>query len=114
LLRLLGPVVVLTSVSVIGTGVMLALIGPSGMWLFLHKASFVLWFGAMTAHVLAYVWRLPRLASGDLASRASEVLAGRAARWLLLAASVLTGLLLAVLTVHSAGAWMGISALGHR
>jgi hypothetical protein len=114
LLRLLGPVVVLTSVSVIGTGVMLALIGPSGMWLFAHKASFVLWFGAMTVHVLAYVWRLPRLASGDLASRASEVLAGRAARWLLLTASVLTGLLLAVLTVHSAGAWMGISALGHR
>ena len=117
LLRLLGPVVLLTSVSVIGTGVMLALIGPSGTWLFLHKASFVLWFGAMTVHVLAYVWRLPRLASGDLASRAgrraSKVLAGRAARWLLLTASVLTGLLLAVLTVHGVGAWMGISALGH-
>jgi hypothetical protein len=96
---------------------MLALIGPSGMWLFLHKASFVLWLGAMTVHVLAYVWRLPRLASGDLASRAgrraSEVLAGRAARWLLLTASVLTGLLLAVLTVHGMGAWTGISALGH-
>ena len=111
LLRLLGPVVLLTSVSVIGTGVMLALVGPSGTWLFLHKASFVLWFGAMTVHVLAYVWRLPRLASGDLASRAgrraSEVLAGRAARWLLLTASVLTGLLLAVLTVHRAGAWFG-------
>jgi hypothetical protein len=112
LLRLLGPVVVLTSVSVIGTGVMLALTGPGGRtWLFLHKASFVLWFGAMTVHVLAYIWRLPRLASGDLAARAgrraNEVLAGRAARWLLLTASVLTGLLLAVLTVHWAGAWTG-------
>jgi len=117
LLRLLGPLVLLTSASVIGTGVMLALIGPGGMWLFLHKASFVLWFGAMTVHVLAYVWRLPRLAGADLAGRAgrraSEVLAGRAARWLLLTASVLTGLLLAVLTVHSVGAWMGISGLGH-
>ena len=108
LLRLLGPVVLLTSVSVIGTGVMLALIGPSGMWLFLHKASFVLWFGAMTVHVLAYVWRLPRLASGDLPSRVGEVLAGRAARWLLLTASILTGLLLAVLTVHRTGIWLGI------
>lgn len=117
LLRLLGPVVLLTSGSVIGTGVMLALLGPGGTWLFLHKASFVLWFGAMTVHVLAYVWRLPRLAGADLAGRAgrraSEVLAGRAARWLLLTASVLTGLLLAVLTVHSVGAWMGISGLGH-
>jgi len=116
LLRLLGPVVLLTSVSVIGTGVMLAVTGPGGwMWLLLHKASFVLWFGAMTVHVLAYVWRLPRLARGDLASRAgrraTEVLAGRAARWLLLAASVLTGLLLAVLTIHRADAWTALFGL---
>jgi hypothetical protein len=118
LLRLLGPVVLLTSVAVIGTGVMLALTGPGGRaWLLLHKASFVLWFGAMTVHVLAYIWRLPHLARGDLAGRAgrraSEVLAGRAARWLLLTASVLAGLLLAVLTVHWAGAWAGLSGLGH-
>ena len=118
LLRLLGPVVLLTSVAVIGTGVMLALTGPGGgAWLFLHKASFVLWFGAMTVHVLAYVWRLPRLIGSDLATRAGrqaqEVLAGRSARWLLLTASLLTGLLLAVLTVHGMGAWTGISALGH-
>jgi hypothetical protein len=118
LLRLLGPVVVLTSVAVIGTGVMLALTGPGGgIWLFLHKASFVLWFGAMTVHVLAYVWRLPRLARGDLASRAgrraNQVLAGRGARWLLVTASVLAGLLLAVLTIHWAGTWAGFLGPGH-
>jgi hypothetical protein len=89
---------------------MLALTGPGGTtWLFLHKASFVLWFCAMTVHVLAYLWRLPHLVRGDLASgagrRATQVLAGRAARWLLLTASVLTGLLLAVLTTHWAAAW---------
>jgi hypothetical protein len=108
---MLGPVVLTTSLSVIGTGIMLAITGPSGLgtWLVLHRASFVLWFGAMTVHVLAHVWRLPRLISGDLASRvghrAHEVLAGRPARWLLLAASILTGLLLAMLTVHRAGLW---------
>ena len=117
LLRMLGPVVVLTSVAVIGTGVLLALPGPGGgAWLFLHKASFVLWFGAMTVHVLAYVWRLPRLARGELASRAgrraSQVLAGRTARWLLLTASILTGLLLAMLTIHRAGAWPGLPGPG--
>jgi hypothetical protein len=116
LMRLLGPAVLVTSVLVIGTGVMLAVTGPgAGMWLLLHKASFVLWFGVMTVHVLAYLWRLPGLARGDLAGRAgrraNEVLAGRAARWLLLAASVLAGLLLAVLTIHRAGAWTGLFGL---
>ncbi len=114
LLRVLGPVVMITSLTVLGTGVMLAITGPSGLgtWLFLHRASFVLWFGAMTVHVLAYVWRLPRLISGDLVTRASyraqEVLAGRPARFLLLAASLLTGLLLAMLTVHRTGVWLGV------
>jgi hypothetical protein len=113
LLRVLGPVVMITSVSVIGTGVMLAVTGPGdmGAWFFLHKASFVLWFCAMTVHVSAYVWRLPRLIAADLTgragSRAHELLAGRQARWLLLTASVLAGLLLAMLTVHRAGAWLG-------
>jgi hypothetical protein len=35
------------------------------------------------------------------------VLAGRRARWLLLTASVLTGLLLGVLSFHEAAAWLG-------
>ena len=102
-----------TSLSVLGTGVMLAIVGPSGVgtWLFLHRASFILWFGAMTMHVLAYAWRLPRLVSGDPATRAGyraqEVLAGRPARWLLLAASLLTGLLLAVITLNRVGLWFG-------
>jgi hypothetical protein len=116
-LRVLGPVVILTSLAVIGTGVMLALAGPGrGVFLLAHKAAFVLWFGAMTVHVLAYVWRLPRLVGSDLARRAGhraeEVLGGRAARWLLLTASLLTGLLLAVLTVHLAGPWAAASGAG--
>jgi hypothetical protein len=86
--------VLITSVGVIGTGVVLALAGSSaGPWLFLHKAFFVLWFGVMTIHVLTYVWRLPGLIGADLRgpagfNRARGVLAGRATRWLLLTASI--------------------------
>jgi hypothetical protein len=109
-MRLLGPFVILTSVAVIGTGVVLGFAGGGASgWLFLHKAAFVLWFGAMTIHVLAYVWRLPRLIGSDLAGRAERgrrVLAGRPARLLLLSASVLSGALLAVLTVHQASGWL--------
>jgi hypothetical protein len=113
LLRLLGPLVLITSAGVLGTGVALAFArSAAGPWLFLHKAFFVLWFGVMTVHVLAYVWRLPRLIGPDLTrraglTRAGRVLAGRSTRWILLAASVAGGLLIAAMTVHLAGPWAG-------
>jgi hypothetical protein len=118
LLRLLGPFVLATSLGVLGTGVALAFTGPSaGPWLFLHKATFVLWFGVMTIHVLAHAWRLPRLIGPDLRSRAGyertlAVLAGRPARWLLLTASILGGLLIAMLTLHLAAPWTGSHRFG--
>lgn len=109
LLRVLGPVVLATSLGVLGTGVMLAVDeSAAGPWLFLHKACFILWFGAMTIHVLAYIWRVPGLIGADLAShRGAQILAGRPARWLLLAASILAGLVIALTTVHLAVPWGG-------
>jgi hypothetical protein len=116
-LRVLGPFVILTSLAVIGTGIMLGLTGPGpSIWVLAHKAAFVLWFGAMAIHVLTYIWRLPRLVGSDLASRAGyraeQALGGRAARWLLLTAALLTGLLLAVTTVHLAGPWTAVPGPG--
>jgi hypothetical protein len=105
LLRLLGPMVVLTSLAVLGTGVVLAATGPgSGQWLFWHKASFVLWFGCMTIHVLAYALRLPGLLAGS-ADRTRQALAGARLRWLLLAAALGAGLVIALLTVHLSARW---------
>jgi hypothetical protein len=111
LLRLIGPLVILTSAGVLGSGVMLAVAGPAGRgpWLLLHKASFILWFGVMTIHVLAYAPRLPRLLLQGRA-RASAAIPGGAARWLLLGASLAGGILVAVLTVHWSAQW-GAGAL---
>ncbi len=113
LLRLLGPVVVLTSCGVIGTGVLLAFAGPRpGPWLFLHKAFFVLWFGVMTIHVLAYLPRLARLAAAGWrggrpgpGGRPGVVVGGSPARLALLATALAGGAVLAVLTIHLAGPW---------
>jgi hypothetical protein len=99
---------------------MLAIVGPSGRqpWLLYHKATFILWFAAMAIHVLAYAPRLPRLLYAEArgaalpqdgshghAARAAQVLGGRAVRLSLLAASLLAGLAIALLTVHLAGPW---------
>jgi hypothetical protein len=111
LLRLLGPLVVLTSVAVLGTGVMLAVVGPGGQgnWMFLHKASFVLWFAVMTVHVAAYAPRLPRLlrrqhSRPDPGPAAAP---GGAARYLAVGSALAVGVLVAALAMHLSDAWNG-------
>jgi hypothetical protein len=111
ILRLLGPVVILTSLAVLGTGVALALAGPgTGPWLFLHKASFVLWFGAMTVHVLTYAWRLPRILLGASGALARPVPAGGGIRWLLLGISLVCGLVIALLGMRLTAGWVACGA----
>ncbi len=114
LLRLLGPFVIATSAGVLGTGVLLAVAGPGrGPWLLLHKASFILWFGVMSIHVLAYAWRLPRLLRGSRDAGPQQAgrraPAGRAARAALVTAALAGGLALALATIHLEGAWTATS-----
>jgi hypothetical protein len=101
-LRVLGPVVVALTVAVLGTGIAL-LWGPTS-WrhslLFLHKATFILWFGAMTVHVLGHLVDTARLAPRDWAPRADAV----PGVWLRRAT---------LLTTIVAGVVLGLLALGH-
>jgi hypothetical protein len=91
LLRALGPLLIITSVAVLGTGVALAVTGPGrGSWLLFHKASFVLWFGVMSIHVMAHAWRLARILAGRPAGAARAQLTGEPIRWLLVGAALLT------------------------
>ena len=104
ILRLLGPVIVAATVGVFGSGVALAFTGPAGRWpwVFLHKGSFVVWFCATAVHVLWYAPQLPRLLR---AGAGHQVLAGRGVRFSLLAASLVLGLVIAVMTMQLAGNW---------
>jgi hypothetical protein len=115
-LRVLGPLVILTSVAVIGTGAVLALVGRNATWLFLHKASFVLWFGVMTVHVLNYAPRLPRMLTSRAVSgaggggaatghRRDGAVPGGAARWLLLVVSLAVGVGVAAVTMDISSYW---------
>jgi hypothetical protein len=109
LLRILGPLVILTSVAVLGTGVLLAVAGPGGQgnWMFLHKASFVLWFGVMTLHVVVYAPRLPRLLAVRRARPGPAAAPGGTARYLALAGALAGGVLVAALAMHLSGQWNG-------
>jgi hypothetical protein len=56
ILRVLGPLVTISTLLVLGTGVALLAVHPGhGLLLLAHKASFVVWFGLMTVHVLGHL-----------------------------------------------------------
>jgi hypothetical protein len=106
-MRVLAPLLVLTTLVVLGTGVAMLALGPRhgrDLLLGLHKTSFVIWFALMSVHVLVYAPRLPRL-----------VLSGRALgrRTALVASSVAAGALLAGATYSLAGPWLH-RAHGHE
>ncbi len=108
-LRVLAPGVVLTSLALFGTGVALLLAGPpSATLIFAHKLSFIAWVALMTIHVLGHVLEVPALAFADFRRNRGDgiALAGASARTLSLAASVLAGCALALLTFNLAAPWL--------
>lgn len=109
ILRLLGPVVVLTTLMLFATGVALLVAGPPSNTLKLaHKASFILWFGAMAIHVLGHVLEVPKLAMPDWRRHGGReaALAGSGMRVALLLGSLALGLALALATYSAAGPWL--------
>ena len=108
LLRLLGPVVVATTVALLATGIG-ALLTHRVRWLILaHKASFVLWFGAMTIHVLGHALETPALAVADLGRAARRRVPGAASRFALLAVTSAIALALGVISVGWVHHWRSV------
>ncbi len=107
-LRLLGPIVVVLTAVVFGSGIAL-LLTPSSLrneLLFVHKASFVLWFGAMTIHVLAHILETARLAPADILRRTRKEVRGAGARVWTVAGSLVVGSILGVVMVPTVGHWL--------
>jgi hypothetical protein len=99
-MRLLAPLLAVSTLVVLGTGVGLLVLGPErhrDLLLGLHKASFIVWFVVMSIHVLVYAPRLPRL----IAARRA-----RTQRALLIASSLVAGAALAGAAYSLAGPWL--------
>lgn len=106
-LRVAGPLVVLSTVALLGTGVVLVTDhGSSGTWVTLHQASFFVWIAVTALHFLGHLRdaavgtaRELRPASGDPARR------GRAVRLLAVGGALAVGALLAAAFTPSASSW---------
>jgi hypothetical protein len=114
-LRLLGPVVVILTLVLLASGVALLLASPawSHELLFVHKASFVLWFFAMTVHVLGHLAEVARVAPRDWPRRARRDVGGARARQWLIAASLVAGALLGRAMLGRIAPWLTSAHVGH-
>ena len=119
LLRLLGPLVVATTLAVLGSGLALIALGPTASraasltvlgyavsTLTIHKATFVLWMVVTGLHTLARLvpaWRI---------LRAGRVPGGRSRSVLLIGTLVMAGIAAAVL-LGPASPWLTTTDLHH-
>lgn len=104
LLRLLGPFLVVLTAILLGSGIGALYVtgGTRGMLLTLHKASFVLWFGAMAIHVLGHFAETARLAPRDLSIRTRHKVMGARARLAAIAVTLIAGVILGAALMGSA------------
>jgi len=90
-----APVLLLSTLVLFSTGVALLVLGQTeGTVVGLHKAGFIVWFGAAGLHVLAHALKLP----GVLRAR----IPGAALRVTLVSGVVLSGAVLAIATLPAA------------
>ena len=109
-LRLLAPLVVISTVVVFASGVALLLLGPSsrGSLLLIHKASFFVWVAVTAIHVLAHLSDLPRAlkTKHELQPQRDRYGDGRAGLVLSLSGALVAGLVLAILYIPQFTPWL--------
>ncbi len=118
LLRLVAPVVVLSTVVVFASGVALLLLGPSsrGQLLLIHKASFFVWVAVTAVHVLGHLPGLPEHLRAARGTRAAVTGSdpGSGGRTIALTGALVGGLLLALILLPDYGAWTSATAFLHH
>ena len=73
-LRLTAPGMVVLTIVVFASGLLLAFDRQHPQWMGIaHKASFILWFGAMTIHVLGHIRETATTGTADWLPRRSRV-----------------------------------------
>lgn len=108
LLRVIGPLVVVLTLTVLASGVAL-LLAPANMragLLLLHQGSFVVWLMLIALHVLGHLLDTARLAPRDWYHRTRRQVQGAGARQWAIATSVAVGLVVAVVTMPALATWI--------
>lgn len=105
ILRIAAPLVVVSTISLLGTGIVSLAVGPrhSDTWVTLHQGSFIVWFAAMTVHVLGHLLETWRLTTAEV--RADPPVPRRGLRISLVVVSLVVGLALGIASLGWTSAW---------
>ncbi len=129
ILRLMAPILVLSTLVVFASGVVLLLLGPSsrGSLLLIHKVSFIVWIGLFALHVLGHLPELQRVflpnreirgavfasVVGAHSGSHGPAPAGGAGRAVSMSAAVAVGLALALVLIPQYGPWLNHQRFHH-
>lgn len=112
LLRLLAPLVVLSTLALLATGIAEGVVGPqsgrASLWgtpaslLFLHQASFAVWIGATSLHVLGRLVPAARLIVG----RAASAVEGRTLRGAAVLGALGAAVWVATIVLANSAGWL--------
>lgn len=107
LLRLLGPLVLITTLAVFISGFGLAIAGPAheGLFFLAHAASVAMWLPLIAVHIYAHIRKVPRLISEDLGNQPANRVSGRAGRVYLNIGALIVGLIAAILMMPVSVPW---------
>jgi hypothetical protein len=105
LLRVLGPILVLSVAMLLVTGVLLLAMGPGdGPVRGLHKLSFIVLGIVVSVHALAHLSKVAGLTAADWRKRTR--LPGSSIRRFAVLASLLAGFAFGAVAVHYDGSWV--------
>jgi hypothetical protein len=107
-LRILAPLLVATTLVVIGSGIGLLITGPTmaGPLRGAHSVSTVIWLPLFAIHVFAYIRRIPRLIADDWRKSLAEQVPGRTVRLGVILGALVASAVAATLALPLATPWV--------
>jgi len=119
-LRVTGPLVVLSSLVLLGTGLLLIALGRNAghPYLWLHQATFFVWAALIAVHVLGHLQETVTLTTADWRERprrgaVEHRVAGARARLSLLVVTLAVGVVLGIASISWVGTWHHFHHFGH-
>jgi hypothetical protein len=117
-LRMIAPIVVLTTIGVFVTGVLLIIVGPVNREPLaeIHKIFFIVWVAFMVLHVLGHLSGMPAALSPERHGRGDipGLRSGRSGRAIVLAGAIVGGLVVAVVLIPDFAAWTAHNSAFHH